>query len=195
MEDFKQKIRNRPIVITDIAISKVPRTHLQGFNFEENGFIQEQHKRLLETAKEYNDSNEVGILIDIINWDTWLIMGERNNIEMKHNPEAYEAMISHGKNTLMFMHNHPSTSTFSGTDFKTFCNYDSLYFMTVVGNDGSVWVLTKQNGFDSGAALSYYAELAKKYNMYKNNGTRAMKELLKNCDKIGLSYKIGGKKR
>lgn len=67
--------------------------------------------------------------------------------------------------------------------------------MTVVGNDGSVRVLTKQNGFNPGAALSYYAELAKKYNIYKNNGTRAMKELLKNCDKIGLSYKVGGKKR
>lgn len=120
MEDFKQKIRNRPIAITDIAISKVPRTHLQGFNSEENRFIQEQHKRLLGTAKEYNDSNEVGILIDIINWDTWLIMGEKNNIEMKQNPAAYAAMVSHSKNTMMFMHNHPSTSIFSERISKLF---------------------------------------------------------------------------
>lgn len=195
MEDFRQKIRNRPILITDIAISKVPRTQLQGFSAEENKFIQEQHKILLKTAKEENDSNEVGILIDIINWDTWLIMGESNNIEMKQNPEAYEAMISHRKNTMMFMHNHPSTSTFSGTDFKTFCNNDSLYFMTVVGNDGNIRVLTKKNFFDSGTALLYYAKLVKKYNAYQDNGTRAMRELLKSCDKIGLSYKVGGKRR
>ncbi|MCM1243494.1 MAG: hypothetical protein NC314_11690 [Roseburia sp.] len=92
------------------------------------------------------------------------------------------------------MHNHPSTSTFSGADFKTFCNNDSLYLMTVVGNDGSIRVLTKQNGFDSNTALLYYIELVKKFNMYQNNGTRAMKELLKNCGKIGLSYKVGRKK-
>jgi hypothetical protein len=34
-----------------------------------------------------------------------------------------------------------------------------------------------------------------KYKNYKNNGTLAMRELLKNCNDIGLSYKIGGKKK
>ena len=91
-------------------------------------------------------------------------------------------------NTMMFMHNHPSTGTFSGTDFKTFCNNESLYIMTVVGNDGNVRVLTKLNEFNSSDALLYYYDLVKKYNKYENNGARAMKELLKNCNKIGLEY-------
>lgn len=147
LRSFEQKRRNRPIIITDVAISKVPMIPLQGFSEEENIFIQQQHMRLLR-----------------------------------------KAMITQGRNTMMFMHNHPSTGTFSGTDFKTFCNNESLYIMTVVGNDGSVKVLIKQNEFNSSDALLYYYDLVKKYNKYENNGARAMKELLKNCDEIGLVY-------
>lgn len=114
---------------------------------------------------------------------------------MRNNPTAYDAMISHRKNTMMFMHNHPNTSPFSGRDFTTFCNNDLLYIIIVVGNDGNVRVLTKLSGFDSSEALLFYAKLVMKYNSYENNGTLAMRELLKNCDKINLSYKIGGKRR
>lgn len=194
MENFEQKKRNRPIAITDIAISKVAKIELSEFTEEENLFIQEQHKRLLSISKEENHSAEVGILVDIIKWDTWVILGDANKIETKDNPKAREAMETSRKNTMMFLHNHPSTGTFSGTDFKTFCLNDSLYVMTVVGNDGCVRALTKLAGFDSGEALSYYSMLAtEKYKDYKNNGTMAMRELLKNGDNIKIKYEIGGR--
>lgn len=193
-EEFEQKNRNRPIEITDIAISKVPKVKLDGFSEEEIIFIQEQHKRLLAISKEKNHSKEVGILIDIITWNTWVIMGEANEIETRNNPEAYKTMKESRKNTMMFLHNHPSTGTFSGTDFKTFCLNDSLYIMTVVGNDGSLKVLSKLSGFDGGEALAYYSNLAtQKYKDYENNGTMAMRELLKNSDKIKVKYEMGGK--
>lgn len=119
---------------------------------------------------------------------------EENEIETRNNPAAYSAMKSSRKNTMMFMHNHPSTGTFSGTDFKTFCLNDSLYIMTVVGNDGNVRTLTKLNGFDSGEALAYYSKLAtQKYKEFRNNGTLAMKELLKNGTEIRIKYEIGGR--
>lgn len=138
LENFEQKKRNRLIGITEIAISKVPEVRLSEFTEEENLFIQEQHKRILSISKEENNSEEVGILVDIITWNTWIILGEGNKIEMKNNPKAREAMETSRKNTMMFLHNHPGTGTFSGTDFKTFCLNDSLYIMTVVGNDGCV---------------------------------------------------------
>ncbi len=193
-EDFEQKRRNRPIEITKIAISKVSKVKLSGFTEEENLFIQEQHKRLLSISKEENHSGEVGILIDIIEWNTWVILGNANRIETKNNPQAYKAMETSRKNTMMFLHNHPSTGTFSGVDFKTFCQTDSLYAMTVVGNDGGVKILTKLPGFDSGEALAYYNHLAiEKYKDYKNNATMAMRELLKNSDKIKIKYEMGGR--
>lgn len=85
---------------------------------------------------------------------------DSNKIEMKDNLDAYKKLKGNRKNTLLFMHNHPSTSTFSGEDFKTFCNNDSLYIITIVGNDGSVQTLTKTKSFDKAAALSFYHHLA-----------------------------------
>ena len=121
-------------------------------------------------------------------------MGRGNKIEMKDNPEAYRRLKGNPKHTLLFMHNHPSTSTFSGEDFKTFCNNDSLYIITIVGNDGSVKSLTKTQSFDKDNALTFYHHLAmKKYIEKKNNGTLAMKELLKNSKALGLIYQSGGK--
>lgn len=194
MENFAQKRRDRPIEITDIAISKVPKIKLSGFSEEENLFIQKQHKQLLSISKEENHSGEVGILVDIIHWDIWVILGDSNKIETKDNPKAHEVMETSRKNTLMFLHNHPSTGTFSGTDFKTFCLNDSLYIMTVVGNDGSVRAITKLAGFDSGEALAYYNNLAtEKYKGYENNATMAMRELLKNGNEIKIKYEIGGR--
>ena len=41
VENFEQKKRNRPIKITDIAISKVPKIELSEFSEKENLFVQE----------------------------------------------------------------------------------------------------------------------------------------------------------
>lgn len=194
--DFEQKNRKRPLIITNIAIDKVRQVKFQGFKQCDNEFIQKQHKFLLETSKNFNDSKEVGILINTVNWNTWLILGDANRIETRDNMDAYRELRTSRKNTLLFMHNHPSTSTFSGVDFKSFCNNESLYIMTVVGNDGNVRTLTKMHDFDAHYALKMYDYLATdKYKKYDNNGTRAMREILRDCSKYGLLYKIGGKKQ
>lgn len=193
-ELFSQKKRNRPILITDIAISKIPKAHIPGFREEEDLFIQRMHQKLLAMSKEMNASKEVGIMIDIISWQIWSILGDANEVETKNNPDAYIALKSFRKNTLIFMHNHPSTGTFSGVDFKTFCDNDTLYAITVVGNDGSVFTLTKTAEFNKGKAFAYYHDLAMNtYKNYVNNGTMAMKELLHHCDEIGLIYGKGGR--
>lgn len=193
-EIFEQKERNRPIKITDIAITKVPLVHIAGFLESEDKYISEMHRKLLEISKQNNDSKEVGIMVDIIDWTIWPIIGDSQQVETRDNPDAYKALKTNRKHTLLFMHNHPSTGTFSGVDFKTFCNNQSLYAMTVVGNDGCVYVLVKKNDFDKDKALMYYHNLAlNKYKKYKNNGTMAMKELLKNAQSIGLIYSKGGR--
>ena len=195
IEVFKQKARNRFKKITNVAILKVRKAYFDGFDEEKFLYIQTQHKRLLTISKEFNSSQEVGILIDIITWDDWVIMGHGNKIEIKDNFDAYKRLKENRTHTLLFMHNRPSTSTFSGEDFKTFCDNDSLYIMTVVGNDGSVQTLTKTAGFDKENALLYYQYLAmEKYSDKVNNGTLAMKELLKNANTIGLEYRRGGDK-
>lgn len=201
-QNFAQKNRKRAIGITDIAIAKVPKTRMQGFNNEQNLYIQELHKELLQKAQRLNIENdtnlmEVGILLDIHTWDYWVIEGKKAcAVNIKDSMEAFYALTNARKNQLLMMHNHPSTGTFSGEDFKTFCNNDSLYIMTVIGNDASVYVLVKTKDFDK-RVLVEYAKLAQKYYEmgYKNNnGTIAMKKILKNASKYGIEYKKGRKR-
>lgn len=94
------------------------------------------------------------------------------------------------------MHNHPSTGTFSGADLKYFCNHDTLYIITAIGNDGTIYSLTKTVDFNV-AVLAEYERLA--LGLYKqgyinNNGTLAMKEILRRANEFGLQYRKGGHK-
>lgn len=199
---INQKKRNKPIAITDIAISKVPRTRIVGFSDNQNAFIQEQHKEVLRTAKDLckqydRNDMEVIILIDSHTWECWSIEGkESRKVNIEDNPDAYNKLKTGSRHSLLLLHNHPSTGTFSGQDFKTFCENDSLYLMTVVGNDGSVYVLIKQFDFDPSSALVEYGKLAVEYKRqgYRNNGTRAINDILKYAANHNLIYKKGRKK-
>lgn len=200
--EFKQKKRRRAYQITDVAVDKIPKSRIVGFSEEQNSYIQKLHKIVLKEAQKLNsthDTNEmeVGMLVDIHSWEYWLIEGNRpREVEVKNSIEAYKKLINGYKNQLMFMHNHPSTGTFSGEDFKMFCYHSSLYVMSVVGNDSSIYLLIKTPEFDAERALSDYFQLATRYyndGHIKNNGTLAMKEILKNAKKYGLIYKKGRK--
>ena len=198
-EFFAQKDRKRAIGITDVAITKVPKTHIFGFNNEQNLYIQNLHKELLCQVQKLNSLHhtnrmEVGILLDIHTWEYWIIEGKKEcAVDIRDSIEAFQVLTCARKNQLMMMHNHPSTGTFSGEDFKTFCNNDSIYVMTVVGNDASVYVLVKTKDFDK-SVLFEYARIAQMYyeKGYKqNNGTMAMKYILKKASKYGIEYKKG----
>lgn len=198
-EYFAQKNRNRAIAVTDIAIAKVPKIQMFGFSNEQNSYIQELHKKLLHQVQILNDGHhtnrmEVGILLDIHTWDYWIIEGEKEcSVDIRESTEAFQVLTCARKNQLMMMHNHPSTGTFSGDDFKTFCNNDSIYAMTVVGNDASIYVLVKTKDFDENV-LFEYAQIAQKYyekGYKKNNGTMAMKYILRHASKYGIEYKKG----
>lgn len=199
---FQQKNRNRAIHITDIAINKVPKPNIPGFDNEQNTHIQTLHKLVLQEAQRLNqlyntNEMEAGILVDIHSWEYFIIMGKRpREVELKNNFEAYRKLITGYKNQLMFIHNHPSTGTFSGEDFKMFCLHHSLYMMTVIGNDSSVYILTKTFEFNAEKAIADYIHLSMKYynegHKY-NNGTLAIKEILKNAKQYGLIYKKGRK--
>lgn len=94
LRDLEQKLRNRPIKITDIAISKVRRIVIPGFNNDENRFIQEQHKRLLRISKDFNNSEEVAIVIDIIYWNAEVILGKENKVKMENSKHANEMLLT-----------------------------------------------------------------------------------------------------
>lgn len=196
LKDLRQKVRNRPIKITDIAIEKVKRTHIFGFRPDENKYVQEAHKELLRISKNMNNSEEVAVVIDIINWQATVVIGKGNRVRLEDNIDAYKMTVQYPKNTVLVAHNHPSTSTFSGADFQTFCDYKSIFVMTIVGNDGSVQVMEKDVDFDGQLAKIAYGKIADEYKRqgFKNNGTMAMKYIIKHPKEFNILYKHGGKK-
>ena len=138
---------------------------------------------------------EAIILVNAHTWNYWVVEGkEAGNADIADNPEAKEALQTSSKNSLLLLHNHPSAGTFSGTDFVTFCFNVSLYMMTIVGNDGTVYVLIKDTGFDSGSAMAEYFKLVRENADKKDRVQLAMKTILKNSGDYGLVYKKGRKK-
>ena len=66
--------------------------------------------------------------------------------------------------------------------------------MSIVGNDGSVYLLIKDTNFDGNKALLEYAKLVAQ-NADKTDRSRlAMRAILKNPSDYGLIYKKGRKK-
>lgn len=66
-----------------------------------------------------------------------------------------------------------------------------------MGNDGSVQIMEKSNEFQGQSEKMKYARLAGEYRNsgHRNNGTMAMKYMIKHPDEFNLLYKHGGKKK
>ena len=51
VRDFQQKRRNRPIAVTDVAISKIRRIKFWGFDINQEEFIRKKHIELLKEVQ------------------------------------------------------------------------------------------------------------------------------------------------
>lgn len=196
--EFNQKKRNKPYAITPIAISKVPETKITNKK-DVDSTIRKLHQLLLKTAdtlnKKYNNNSmEVGILFDIITYEYAVIPGNKNRVDILSSTDAKMMLGKAYGRELVFMHNHPSTHTFSGTDFRTFCNIDNLLAMTAVGNNGCVYAMIKEYNFNANIA-DIQSKIVNQNINKNNNGTIAMNKVLKICSNYGITYKKGAKRK
>ena len=74
--------------ITEEVIHNLKCIALKEFDEEESDKIQTLHKQLLLTAMKKNDSNEVGFLVNLINWEYIVIYGTENGISLKTVPQG-----------------------------------------------------------------------------------------------------------
>ncbi len=187
LEDlFSQQIRSTKEMISDSTIDSIRCIYLDEFDEEEAHLIQQLHKRLLKYAKNNNDSNEIGILVDIVDWSDILIVGDENSISMRTSYRAKNKMESSPKNCLIFLHNHPRNTCFSEVDLSTFMTSDSLYMISVVCNNGRQFFLIKTSMYDKGRALEYYE------NLFEKDDVSSVVEFLRTCRKVGLKFVYGG---
>lgn len=59
------KKRDKKVIITDIAIEKIPLIQYNGLLEQKNGFVHILAKTVLKLSKKQNESNEVAITYDL----------------------------------------------------------------------------------------------------------------------------------
>lgn len=178
--------RTSKMQITHETVDSVRKISMDGFDNEELEKIQSLHKELLRYAMKNNDSNEVGMLVSLIDWKYIVVCGSENGISLGTVPKARELVCTAPKNSLLFLHNHPKNTAFSETDLESFLTADSILMVTVVCNNGRQFFLSKTAQFDKYKALVYYDEV------YGITEEGSVKEFLRTCKKAGLDYNYGG---
>lgn len=137
------KKRDHKIRINDIAISRVDYVKPSDFTDEQAKSMQLKHKELLKVAMDSNDSNEV-LMISDLNFNSYVtILGEEFKVSPGKNPFAI-SFVSRAENySLVYLHNHPSTNLFSIGDIDTFVCEKAIKAMSVVTNQGEVYIMNK----------------------------------------------------
>lgn len=185
------KKRDHKIFVTDVAIDKVPYMAIPGFNKEQNEYLQQEHKNILRIAKDENNSNEVGVLYNTYTGQRMQKFGTENSLDMDEGTDS--AVLRHDAlvNELVLLHNHPSTETFSLADIDYFLADVYMGLVSVVTNQGSIYILQKSEKYDYKKSYNILLSLVEKYSLSQQQ--LIADEFLKICNEGGVIYGKGRK--
>ena len=182
------KKRDHKIMINPIAISKVPLVKVKGLSMAECERIQMEHKDLLRIAMQDNDSNEVLSIMSFKNGSTIKVKGSEAGVNPGSNPMAVALSRQAERNELAFLHNHPSTNNFSLMDIMTFLAQPAIGLMSVVTNQGKVYILKKGTRYQYSPNAALINRLIDEINLKKVTHNQAVVQFLKQCEKRGVYY-------
>ena len=189
MEQAKK--RDRKIMITDVALNKIPLVQVPEFTQVECEAIAAEHRMLLRVAKEKNHSNEVLSVVSFKQVRRTIVLGDEFSVDLRKSPEAYGIFASAEPQEILLLHNHPSTSNFSLMDIVTLLRYAQVKMMSVVTNQGDVRVLCKTFEFEYEKAKAIFNALYCRYPGGEIGHHATVRRFLKECRKGGLAYVEG----
>lgn len=141
-------------MIRQEIIDNLPEISIMGMNAIENEYVNGWIKYALQYAKDYNNSNEVGIMLDKSDWDIYdIVVGTENYVRYNISGELEE-----GNSSLILIHNHPSNHIFSDRDIFNFFKTKAVNTLIVVGNRGNIYFLQKLQKFDEYKMIEYYSK-------------------------------------
>ena len=152
-KELKQaKKRTEKIYITDIAIQKVPYIRYKNFSEKQNMIMRQLARDVLSLSKEFNDSNEVAITCDIgadMPLDEYGISyGTEHSVQITSDTLSNHILTSADSVSVVILHNHPSSQTFSLEDIRFFLVYSTVAVISVVSNQGTIHYLYKDKKYD-----------------------------------------------
>lgn len=184
------KKRDRKIPITDIAIKKVQYVEVPGLPEIINEALKDANKELLQKAKDENKSDEMlGILSFSKGTRKEFVPGTIGSVGINISDfDAYHLFVSAQVNEIYYLHNHPSGSSFSLTDIMTFIGHPQIGLLSVVTNQGKVFMLHKTSKYDYNKTQEIFDEVLAKANSRKYTQQQAVREFLKRCSAGGVQY-------
>lgn len=181
---LRQKNRGQKVVITDIAIQKVPLVAPNGADHQTAFFIQETHKELLRFAQKQNDSNEVACLLDLTTGEKLdFVKGDQISVDIERDAASYHWLRNSPEKSLMLCHNHPGQSYFSDSDLVLFLEHGAIGTLSIVTNQGKVWTISKTQGYNFKTAFSEFKKCILTSN---GNHDKAIDSFLKNGYNYGV---------
>lgn len=173
---------------------------------EMNDILYKLHKNLLEYAMNKNKSWEVGVFLNLNNTDEmYIVKGVMNGIDMRVEPRVINLIKYNPLCSVAVLHNHPRNGLFSGKDVSTFCDYNSIYLMTAVCNDGTIYMMRKEKNFNPLLLKEYYNQGLKQNLEKKKAESRkrsyvtpyynGIKNVAKHAKEIGITYRCSVKRK
>ena len=136
--------------ITQATIDSVPEIVPRGFTKEMADRLQEAYQDILTKAMEQGDiRTEVGAVFNMrMERISEVTVGERNHICLLSPNEAY-----------ISIHSHPDSLIFSAKDLQIFAANLNMQMMSVVGNDGTIYILQRTDDYDGFLFLKDFSEV------------------------------------
>lgn len=182
------KKRDHKIYVTDVAIDKVDKVSLSDFSEEQISAMQRKHKELLRIAKNENDSNEVLLINDLEFKSEVSVLGGEFKVSPGENPFAVSVISNAKRQSLVYLHNHPSTNNFSVGDIDTFVCESAIKTISVVTNQGEVYVLNKTAAYNYNNIRTLLNEIYKSFDGDEIDNKAFVSEFLKRCKEGGVEY-------
>lgn len=182
------KKRDHKIYVTDVAIEKVGKVKPIDFSDSQIELMQIKHKELLKLAMNKNDSNEVLFIDDLKFKSEVQILGEEFVVSPGKNPFAVSIINNAERQSLIYMHNHPSTNNFSIGDIDTFVCESAIKTISVVTNQGEVYTLNKVKGYDYNKTRNLLSDIFNSFSDEEIDDKEFVLEFLKRCNEGGIEY-------
>lgn len=162
---LKSKKRDKKIIITDVAISKVPLVKYKEIDKKEYKHLQYLAQQVLIYAKLNNLSNEVAFVyklgekeFDLSN--VGVTKGKEHDVDPFSSTIAFHLLKTSRDCVLVCLHNHPSNSIISLADIFCLLIYDNVKMIVVVTNQGSINYIVKSKKYNKNNALKIFREAA-----------------------------------
>ena len=189
LQQIKRGQEDTITILTPDIIEQIPKVKLF-HNSKMDLRLFELHKALLNVSMKKNNSNEVGFFWNLNNLDeVFVIKGTQKSISLSDDV-LWNWIKTAPKYSIVVMHNHPRNGLFSGADLKSFVDYVSIYAMTAVCNDGTIYTIHKTAEFDPIGLMMYY-----NLGIQKGGEYSGIKNVAKNASNIGIKYKCSIKRR